>query len=254
VPARLVTGYTTGEQVSEDVWVVRGLDSHAWVQVYVPDVGWVRFDPTPAEPRRAAEESQLADDSAGDVDFDVEGTPTPTPAQSDDADAASGESSTPTPTATGADAIDDSGGGGSGGWPIPVGVPSLPSREVLALMGVALVGVGAALRLTGAGRRALDAVWLRRRGPRRDPDADARRAFERLLYLLERQERPRRPGETPRTFVERVTSDERAERVLSTYERARYGGGVDREAATAATDAVGELVRERTLPTRPFVR
>jgi transglutaminase-like putative cysteine protease len=254
VPARLVTGYTAGEQVSEDVRVVRGLDSHAWVQVYVPDVGWVRFDPTPAEPRRAAEESQLADDSAGDVDFDVEGTTTPTPAQSDDADAANGASSTPTPTGTGADALGDSGGGGSGGWPIPVGVPSLPSREVLALMGVALVGVGAALRLTGAGRRALDAVWLRRRGPRRDPDADARRAFERLVYLLERQERPRRPGETPRAFVERVTSDERAERVLSAYERARYGGGVDREDAAAATDAVGELVRERTLPTRPFVR
>ncbi|MFC7172831.1 DUF4129 domain-containing protein [Haloplanus litoreus] len=97
-------------------------------------------------------------------------------------------------------------------------------------------------------------MWLRRRGARRDPDADAVRAFERLVYLLERQERPRRPGETPRAYVERVTADDRARAVLTTYERARYGPGVDRSAADEATDAVGELVRERTLPTRPFVR
>lgn len=51
VPARFVVGYTTGEQVGDDRYRVRGLNSHAWVQVYFPDVGWVRFDPTPAGPR-----------------------------------------------------------------------------------------------------------------------------------------------------------------------------------------------------------
>ncbi|MFB6256618.1 MAG: DUF4129 domain-containing protein, partial [Haloplanus sp.] len=128
----------------------------------------------------------------------------------------------------------------------------LPPTETLAFWGVVLVGIGAAVRRTGAGRRAVRAVWLRRRGPRRDPDTDAVRAFDRLAYLLERQERPRRPGETPRAFVRSVTSDARARRILVTYERARYGDGVDRAAAADATDAVGELVRERTLPTRPF--
>ena len=45
---------------------------------------------------------------------------------------------------------------------------------------------------------------------------------------------------------------DRARRVLDAYERATYGDGVDRAPADAATDAVGELVRERTLPARAF--
>ena len=56
IPARFVTGYTEGQQVTQDEWVVRGSDSHAWVEVYFPEVGWVRFDPTPAAARTAAEQ------------------------------------------------------------------------------------------------------------------------------------------------------------------------------------------------------
>ncbi|MFB6102063.1 MAG: DUF3488 and DUF4129 domain-containing transglutaminase family protein [Haloplanus sp.] len=259
VPARFVTGYTTGERVAEDEWVVRGLDSHAWVQVYFPDVGWVRFDPTPATPRESAERTRLTEArQRGEAGVDTENsgglTPTPTPTGDDSGD--SGAAATPTPTGNASVGTGDPGAVGETG-PTPTGTedgPWLPSTELLALWGVILVGAGAAIRRTGAGTRAIRAVWLRRRGPRRDPDTDAVRAFDRLSYLLERQERPRRPGETPRAFVRSVTTDPRARRVLATYERARYGDGVDRAAADAATDAVGELVRERTLPTRPFAR
>ncbi|GAB6860520.1 DUF3488 and DUF4129 domain-containing transglutaminase family protein [Haloplanus litoreus] len=261
VPARFVTGYTSGERVDDGEYVVRGLDSHAWVQVYVPDEGWVRFDPTPAAPRESAERTRITDarqsgEAGVDTEETLESTPTPTP---DGGDGSTDGGTTPTPTPDGgADAAGTQPGPvGDTGATAPVSTesgPSLPSRETLALWGVVLVGVGAALRRTGAGARAVRAVWLRRRGARRDPDADAVRAFERLVYLLERQERPRRPGETPRAYVERVTADDRARAVLTTYERARYGPGVDRSAADEATDAVGELVRERTLPTRPFVR
>mgnify|MGYP000085475144 CR=1 FL=1 len=259
VPARFATGYTAGERVGADEWVVRGLDSHAWVQVYVPDEGWVRFDPTPAAPRQSAEQTRLSDarrSDAGGVDTagTLNATPVPTPADDD-----SIVDATPTPAPAGGgnmpgtraapDAVADPVAASDAG-----GGPTLPSRETLALWGVVLVGVGAAVRRTGAGARAVRAVWLRRRGPRSDPDTDAVRAFERLAYLLERRERPRHPGETPRTYVERVTSDDRARLVLRAYERARYGDGVDRETADAATDAVGELVRERTLPTRLFAR
>ncbi|WP_338741188.1 transglutaminase TgpA family protein [Haloplanus salilacus] len=255
VPARFVTGYTPGERVGEDRRVVRGFDSHAWVQVYVPDVGWVQFDPTPADPREAAEsrlsEARQINETGVDTNDSLATTPVSTPAGDVD-----GANATTTP---GANASDDANltdaVGDSGPDPtVPTdGGPTLPSTETLALVGVAVVGLGAAIRRTGADRRALRAVWLRRRGPRRDPDADAVRAFDRLAYLLERQERPRHPGETPRAFVESVTTDDRARRVLDAYERARYGDGVDRATADAVTDAVGELVRERTLPTRPFV-
>lgn len=259
VPARFVTGYTPGQRVDDGERTVRGLDSHAWVQVYVPDVGWVQFDPTPAAPRRTAENARLSEArQLGEPNVDTADSADTTPVQSPDGDGSSVVDPTPTPTpaanASGGSA-DPDGVGDVGPDPtVPTdGGPTLPSTETLALLGVVAVGAGAALRRTGADRRAVRAVWLRRRGPRRDPDADTVRAFERLTHLLERQERPRRPGETPRAFVESVTSDDRATRILTTYERARYGDGVDREAADAATDAVGDLVRERTLPTRPFV-
>jgi protein-glutamine gamma-glutamyltransferase len=49
VPARVATGFTTGDyDSSKHQYVVSDLDAHAWVEVYFPDYGWVRFDPTPA--------------------------------------------------------------------------------------------------------------------------------------------------------------------------------------------------------------
>ena len=49
VPARLATGYTTGEMVEEDTYLVRDSNAHAWVEVYFPSYGWIGFEPTPGE-------------------------------------------------------------------------------------------------------------------------------------------------------------------------------------------------------------
>lgn len=48
MPARLVTGYHGGElnQVG-GFHQFRKRDAHAWVEVWLPDVGWTIFDPTP---------------------------------------------------------------------------------------------------------------------------------------------------------------------------------------------------------------
>jgi transglutaminase-like putative cysteine protease len=59
IPARYVTGYTTGQRIDDDEYVVRGLDAHAWVEVYFPDHGWVRFDPTPGDSREATQTDRL---------------------------------------------------------------------------------------------------------------------------------------------------------------------------------------------------
>jgi transglutaminase-like putative cysteine protease len=49
VPARVATGFTTGNyDSSKHQYVVSDLDAHAWVEAYFPNYGWVRFDPTPA--------------------------------------------------------------------------------------------------------------------------------------------------------------------------------------------------------------
>ena len=47
VPARVVTGYQGGEINPHDgSLVVRQSDAHAWVEVWLPDTGWLRVDPT----------------------------------------------------------------------------------------------------------------------------------------------------------------------------------------------------------------
>jgi len=47
VPTRVVYGATTGEEVDDGEYVVRGANMHTWVEVYFPGVGWYPFDPTP---------------------------------------------------------------------------------------------------------------------------------------------------------------------------------------------------------------
>lgn len=60
VPARYVTGYAPGTQV-EDKQVVTQQNAHAWVEVYFPNEGWVRFDPTPPSDRQDAMQESLGD-------------------------------------------------------------------------------------------------------------------------------------------------------------------------------------------------
>ena len=49
VPARVVTGYTGGTyNPLGKYWIVRNMDAHAWAEVWLPQRGWVRVDPTAA--------------------------------------------------------------------------------------------------------------------------------------------------------------------------------------------------------------
>lgn len=48
IPTRLATGFTSGEyRPDRDIYEIRDQDAHAWVEVFLPDTGWVDFDPTP---------------------------------------------------------------------------------------------------------------------------------------------------------------------------------------------------------------
>src|SRR5437588_1435124 len=48
IPTRVVSGFSQGHfDQQRKVWVVDGSDAHSWVQAYLPNVGWVSFDPTP---------------------------------------------------------------------------------------------------------------------------------------------------------------------------------------------------------------
>ena len=49
IPARVVTGYQGGEyNVVSDYLIVRQSDAHAWSEVWLPQKGWLRVDPTAA--------------------------------------------------------------------------------------------------------------------------------------------------------------------------------------------------------------
>ncbi|HET9590754.1 MAG TPA: transglutaminase-like domain-containing protein [Anaerolineales bacterium] len=51
VPARFVSGYSSGSYDAPNAqYVVRELNAHSWVEVYFPEIGWVEFEPTAAQP------------------------------------------------------------------------------------------------------------------------------------------------------------------------------------------------------------
>jgi len=269
IPARYVVGYTGGESVGSDTHVVRGYDSHAWVEMYVPEQGWVRFDPTPAEPRRAAEQSELVEARAeGREDVDAAGsenattTPTETATPGGETQAVKtpdrsplGEATDTTETSASAtgttralpdDPAADPGGGGdedAGGGGLPL--PRLPPMNVLAIWSVLGVGLAAGARRTGAAERVYRSAWLRWQPRTDDPGVAVEGAFARVEYVLERTHRARRPGETVREYVAAIDPDERAATVAAIRERARYGGTADDADAAEARRLAAAYVSER---------
>jgi len=59
IPARVVTGYQGGEQNPQsDYFIVRQSDAHAWAEVWLPQEGWQRIDPTAVIPAERIEHQQ----------------------------------------------------------------------------------------------------------------------------------------------------------------------------------------------------
>lgn len=49
IPSRVVNGFAGGE--FNDItsqYVIRASDAHSWIEAYIPDEGWIEFDPTPS--------------------------------------------------------------------------------------------------------------------------------------------------------------------------------------------------------------
>jgi transglutaminase-like putative cysteine protease len=50
IPARVATGFSPGGvRTGTNDWVVRDTDAHSWVEAWFDGIGWVTFDPTPAD-------------------------------------------------------------------------------------------------------------------------------------------------------------------------------------------------------------
>lgn len=49
LPARVGVGFTQGVQQPDGSWLITNHDAHAWPEVWFPQTGWVRFEPTPRD-------------------------------------------------------------------------------------------------------------------------------------------------------------------------------------------------------------
>lgn len=266
VPARMVVGYTSGQRVAQGEWVVRGTDSHAWVEVYVPDRGWVRFDPTPAAPRSSTEQQrveQARESGAENVDAAGSENGTWTPTDPNDFDGADGGPSSlqeapsdeesyglggigteTTATVTVANvtapqAPDPNDSGGAGG----TDGPSIPPLTTLAIWGFLVVGLAVGVRYTGVLGRLYRVLWLRW-VPSCGPAAEISAAYDRAEYVMERRYRERNPGETVRVYVEDVRAGDRVERLVELRERARYAERADQSDAEEAKRLARSLAAE----------
>ncbi|MFC6975325.1 DUF4129 domain-containing protein [Halomicroarcula sp. GCM10025709] len=172
-------------------------------------------------------------------------TPTPTPPPLTETPQNNTTETGPTPTPLQPGGRTPSGPSGittdSGGFASDI---DLPSREETTLGLVALLGVAAGARRSGLSERLYRAVWVRYQR-RVDPETDIERAFQRVLYVLGREERPRRDGETVRAYLDAVDADPRIRRLARLRERTRYGGVVDETIADEAVELADEVVSER---------
>ena len=211
IPARIVTGYQGGRynELGEYL-VVRQRDAHAWAEVWIPDLGWTRVDPTAAV---APERIQRG------VDAVIPPTIGP--------GALGIAPSEPVRRAwewvrQGVDALNNGWnqwvlGYGSRRQAQLLGNFGLDANNYLAISLLLAVGTGVVL---GA------ILWLMsRRGSTLDPAAAI---YARLCAGLARKGIARRPGEGPRDFavrVGRVHPRWRAaiEQATETYIQARYG-------------------------------
>ncbi len=276
IPARFVVGYSEGERVDEDRWVVRGSDAHAWVEVYFPGTGWVEFEPTPPSDRERVHDS-FVDDARADADTDIrvdtdesggeEWTP-----ETDDEASETNETAVETGAETDGQPVEDvltpdSGANGEsvdryqegdvdiGELGGPVDLPEEEEEEPVVtpeLFGVGLAvvaGLAAGVHRSGAIGRTRHAIGVRWQRRSATPEGTVERAYARLEAVLSREYRSRRAGESVRSYLRTLSLvglDDRATRVGELYERAHYGDGVGEEEAEEAVSLVDAMIRERT--------
>jgi transglutaminase-like putative cysteine protease len=59
IPARMVMGYLPGTKLPDGTFQVDRTAAHAWVEVYFPGYGWIRFDPTPGNQENGQQPTTL---------------------------------------------------------------------------------------------------------------------------------------------------------------------------------------------------
>jgi transglutaminase-like putative cysteine protease len=127
LPARVAVGYTPGDLGPDGVYHVRGLNAHAWPEVYLAGAGWVSFEPTPGRGVPGAESYTGIPEQQARSDNPATATTLPPQTTEPTAPASQRPTETTSPTRK-VDTGADKGGG-------------LPKPLVWALVLIATVGV-----------------------------------------------------------------------------------------------------------------
>jgi hypothetical protein len=168
IPARYVLGYLPG-QLADGTWTVDRGAAHAWVEVYFPGYGWVRFDPTPGNRENGQVPTRLDP-----------GAPLPT--------VPAGGNPRPSPRFTGGPALDPEGEEGA----FPGAVPNTPENpggppDLLGPIALAVLVVAVLLLLVAARFRRL-------------PGAEPEFAYRSVARLASRFGHGPRPTQTAYEF------------------------------------------------------
>ncbi len=264
IPSRVAVGYSTGQRIDSETWVVRGTNAHAWVEVYFPEYGWVTFEPTPPGDlvERQATELETSREFAAEFDeqaFDtVESWNVPpegiTSSEAEDSDAETDieeegiDEELETENETAIEPIDgDNFDGTENDAEAEGGEPGLllrlPSTERLALIAIVAVGLVTGLRRSPVVRRAVKRARIRYQ-TRTDPRTDVEGAFRRMVLLVELRHRRRERDETIREYLAAVDAGPRADRIAMIRERTRYRGDVSGAMADEAVRLVDEMIHD----------
>ncbi len=218
IPSRVVTGYQGGAfNPLGDYLIVRQSDAHAWSEVWLPERGWTRIDPTAA----VAPERILRSFDPG---FLVGGAPIQFSDQ---------QLSLLRDLAREAGLVWDAVNSGWNDWVLQYGSSRQSAlMERLGLGFLRQAGMGIALVLICAAILALVALlMLGRERTRVDP---VQRVYLGLSQRLSRHGLARGPSEGPRDYAERVARARpelaiQVRQATQLYLRLRYGSGGSKE-------------------------
>ncbi len=209
VPARMVTGYTVGDQVpDQDTYIVTDSHSHGWVEVFFPRYGWIGFEPTPGAAipltiKPVAKESN--------IEFDLSALSSEPLLCDDDFD----------------DECDEDFLADNLNPPAPVSLVERLLRKYLPWVGGLLLSAAATLGLTWL-------FWRRCLAPSTDPQV----TFRRLAFLARLNAVGPADHQTPYQYLHRLQDElpgrrEQLSVIVSSYVRHLYG----KKETTADQDA-----------------
>ena len=236
LPARVAVGFTPGELGPDGRFQVRGLNAHAWPEVFLSGYGWVAFEPTPGRGIPGGEAyTGVPEQQANPADP----TTATTVSSGQPSTTVAGGAASPATTTPPASSLDATGG-------------PAPERRSGGVLGPVLVVAGV-LGAVGGWIAALAALRRRRRSRRRSAATSAGDrvlvAWAEVCEALAGCGIPARAWETPIEYAERAAAasglDHRLLNALAgATSAAGYGADeVDDDAAARVVKAADDVER-----------